>query len=253
MKKTGCAIVTGGSRGIGAACVRSLASEGYDVVINYVSDRGKEKGEELCDEVKSKYNINAICVKGDVSDYQQCEQIVQTAIDTFGKIAILVNNAGVTRTCLFKDSTEDEYRRLIDINMFSALHCSRLVLPFMIKEQFGCIINIGSTGGLEAVPGRVDYTISKAGLIGLTKGLAAEYAKDNITVNYIAPGLIDTDIITRDPDPEKHKRKMELLTAAIPLGRLGTPQEIGDAVRFIVNSRFMTGQVLAINGGQFHH
>ena len=139
------------------------------------------------------------------------------------------------------------------MNLMSAFHCCHFVIPYMLKGQYGSIVNIASTGGLDGVPTRVDYSAAKAGMIGMTRALAKEYAKNNILVNCIAPGIVDTDIITFGPDEEANARKMAMLINSVPVGRLARAEEIGACVAYAVSARFLTGQTIAINGGSFHH
>jgi len=224
------------------------------VVINHVSENSGQKAQALLDELHEQYGTEGIIVRGDVQDYEACREIISQAIDRFGKIAVLVNNAGIQFGKKYAECTKDDYVNLINVNLLSAMHCCHLVLPHMIREKYGCIINVGSTGGLKGNEGQVPYNAAKAGMLGLTRGLATEYAKDNITVNYLAPGLTDTDILTGGHGGKMmHGMATKVLSSRVPLGRLGTADEMGEAISFMAKARYMTGQVIALNGGAFHH
>ncbi|MCR4795392.1 MULTISPECIES: elongation factor P 5-aminopentanone reductase [Ruminococcus] len=228
------ALVTGGSGGIGAAICRRLASEGYFVYINYNSS--KEKAENLASEIGGQ----TICF--DVSD----NSAVKIAIESISDIDLLVNNAGVSEIELFTSIKQENSDRILDINLKGTLNCARAILPPMINKKSGNIINISSMWGQCGASCEVDYSASKAGIIGFTKALAKEVAPSGIRVNCIAPGFIMTEMNSRFS-----KEDLELIREDIPLGIFGEPRHIADAVAFLASDQaeYITGQVLAVNGG----
>lgn len=245
MRKEGFSIVTGGSRGIGEAMSLQLASEGYDVVINYVSESSASRTQELVKKIESTYNVKALAVRADVSNYADCKRLVEEGVSKFGeKIAVLVNNAGIANGKSFLEITEPEYSRLIGINLTSALHCSHLVLPYMVKQGYGCIVNISSVGGIMGVANQIDYSAAKAGVIGMTKAMAKEFGPHNIRVNCIAPGMIWTDMLK-----ESSQEAVEALKQVTPLGTIGEPKDIADCLSYVINAKFLTGQTISPNGG----
>lgn len=228
------ALVTGGSGGIGAAICRRLASEGYFVYINYNSS--KEKAENLASEIGGQ----TICF--DVSD----NSAVKIAIESISDIDLLVNNAGVSEIDLFTSIKQENSDRILDINLKGTLNCARAILPPMINKKSGNIINISSMWGQCGASCEVDYSASKAGIIGFTKAMAKEVAPSGIRVNCIAPGFIMTEMNSRFS-----KEDLELIREDIPLGIFGEPRHIADAVAFLASDQaeYITGQVLAVNGG----
>lgn len=239
------AIVTGGSRGIGAAMVYRLGELGYNVVINYNSDSSKQ----LCDEIKEKIEAGGkskvATIQADVSTYESCKKIVDFAVETFGKqVDVLVNNAGVTNNMAFHEMDHKDYEWLMNINLMSNLHMCRLVLPYMVENKSGNIINISSVGGLMGVAYQGDYCASKSGVIGLTRSLAMEYGKLGIRINAIAPGMIWTDML-RGVDQDQ----VAALKQSIPLGEIGEVEEIASTMEFLIKSNYMTGQTVSPNGG----
>lgn len=245
MKREGYAIVTGGSRGIGEGMCLQLASEGYNVVVNYVSDSSEEISNALVTKMEKDYGVKGLAVKADVSNYDDCKILVDKAVKAFGeKICILVNNAGVAYGKSFLDITEPEYSKLIGINLTSALHCTHIVLPYMVKLGYGRIVSTSSVGGIMGVEHQIDYSAAKAGIIGMTKAMAREFGKYNITVNCIAPGMIWTDML-KGSSPEA----VEGLKSVTPLGTIGEVKDISDCLSYIVNADFLTGQTISPNGG----
>ena len=245
MKKV--SIITGGSRGIGEAMALKLGEEGYNVVINYRSDSSKELSEKLAAKISKDYNVETLVVKADVSKYEDCENLIKAAVEKFGdKIDVLVNNAGITNNCNWIDIKREQYENVINTNLMSFLHMTHLTLPYMInhssKDSQCCIVNTSSIGGLIGVINQADYCASKAGIIGLTRALALEFAGKGIRVNAIAPGFISTDM-TKDLDAEK-------ISEHIPLKRLGTPQDIAVTAKFLASeATYITGQVIGVDGG----
>lgn len=239
------AIVTGGARGLGEGIARKLGSMGYNVVINYVSDRSREKAEKVVEDIKSEYGVDALAVQADVSDYDQAKKLVDESVAKFGEeIAVLINNAGIENGTRFIDLKPEQYERLIDVNLNSYMHCSHIVIPYMIKTGGGCIVNTASVGGQMGVLNQVDYCAAKSGVIGLTRGLAMEYAADHIRVNAVAPGMIWTDML-REVDQEA----VEALKQSVPLKEIGEVEDIAQAVAYLVEAKYVTGQTLGPNGG----
>ena len=228
------ALVTGGCGGIGEAICRALASEGYKVYINYA--HSKEKAEKIAEE------INGQALRFDVSETHE----VKEAVTTLGRLALLVNNAGISEIDLFTSISQDKADDILTINLKGAMNCARAVLPEMIKAKKGNIINISSMWGQCGASCEVDYSASKAGLIGFTKALAKEVAPSGIRVNCVSPGFIMTDMNNRFSDDD-----LALIREEIPLGFFGKPSHIADAVAFLASDRseYITGQVIAVNGG----
>ena len=228
------AFVTGGSGGIGQAICRQLAKDGYFVYTGYA--RAREKAEKLAEETGGQ----AVCI--DVSDTEQVKKVFSET----EHIDLLVNNAGISEIDLFTMIPEEKSRRIIQVNLTGTLNCSRAVLPEMIHRKSGCIINISSMWGQCGASCEVDYSASKAGIIGFTKALAKEVAPSGIRVNCVSPGFIMTDM-NSGFSPEN----LELIKQDIPLGIFGKPEHIADSVSFLASERaeYITGQVLAVNGG----
>lgn len=237
------AIVTGASRGIGRAAAVRLAKMGMDIVFTYNS--GKEAAEEtkaLCEAEGSK----VLAVQADVSKSENCEKLAADALAFGGHIDVLVNNAGITRDGLIIRMSDEQFDQVIDTNLKGAFYMMRAVSKQMMKQRSGRIINISSVVGVMGNAGQVNYAASKAGVIGMTKSLARELASRKVTVNAIAPGMIETDMT--GAMPEKAKQQME---AAIPLGEMGKPEDIAGAIAFLAGeeSRYITGQVICVDGG----
>ena len=231
MKK---ALVTGGCGGIGEAICRALASEGYKVYINYA--HSKEKAEKIAEE------INGQALRFDVSETHE----VKEAFSALGRLDLLINNAGISEIDLFTSISQNKADDILSINLKGAMNCARAVLPEMIKAKKGNIINISSMWGQCGASCEVDYSASKAGLIGFTKALAKEVAPSGIRVNCVSPGFIMTDMNNRFSDDD-----LALIREEIPLGFFGKPSHIADAVAFLASDRseYITGQVIAVNGG----
>lgn len=227
-------LVTGASRGIGAAIAREFAKNGDKVFINYNNSR--EKAENLAKE------INGTAVWADVADPDAVKEMLQKT----GDIDVLVNNAGFAQFSMFDALSNEDWHRMIDVTLSGAFYCTRDVLPHMIHQKQGSIINISSIWGVTGASCEVAYSTAKAGLIGMTKALAKEVGPSGIRVNCVAPGVIDTDMNSMlTPDT------ISQLIEEIPLGRIGTPEDIAKAVVFLAEpNSFITGQVLSINGGQ---
>lgn len=228
------ALVTGGTGGIGQAICRKLAEDGYYVIVNYI--HSEEKARKLADEISGK------ALKFDVSDRDMVERI---AAET-GKTDLLINNAGISEIDLFTGISREKSARIMDINLNGTLNCSRAFLPSMINEKSGCIINISSMWGQVGASCEVDYSATKAGIIGFTKALAKEVAPSGIRVNCVSPGFIMTEMNSRFTAEE-----LESIKDEIPLGFFGTPEHVADTVSFLSSDKaeYITGQVIAVNGG----
>ena len=244
VKYDGYAIVTGGARGMGAAICRQLAADGYDIVCNYISTSSKAKVEALAAEIREKYGHKVIAAQGDVSRFEDCQKVVQTAVDTLGeKIGVLVNNAGITVRAELADMSQSEILRVMNTNLTAGIYMCRLVLPYMYRQNSGSIVNITSVGGMTGFPRQTTYCAAKWGMNGLTKALAKEAGPRGIRVNAVAPGFIVTDMTL------ENKPAFDSYKAASPIGMLGEPEYIAEAVSYVVSAEFMTGQVISPNGG----
>ena len=231
MKK---ALVTGGAGGIGQAVCRKLAQDGYFVYVNY--SKSREKAEKLAGEICGQ------AVGFDVSDISAMREIAEN----IGNIDLLVNNAGISEINLFDKVSDERVNEILEINLMGTLNCSRVFLPEMIRKKSGCIINISSMWGQCGASCEVDYSASKAGVIGFTKALAKETAPSGIRVNCVAPGFIMTEMNRNFSDED-----LKLILEDIPLGIFGKPEHIADAVSFLASEKaeYITGQILAVNGG----
>ncbi len=237
------AIVTGASRGIGRSIAIELGRQGASVMINY-NQNAKAAG-EVKDEIESSGG-KAEIFQADVSDFSQAEALVKAAIETFGDLNILVNNAGITRDGLIMMMSESDWDAVIDTNLKSTFNCSKPAVRHMMRKRYGRIINISSISGDMGNAGQTNYSASKAGQIGFTKALAREVASRNVTVNAVAPGFIETDIW--DTVPEDIQTG---LMDVIPLGRIGQVEEVAKAVAFLASddAAYITGHVLVVDGG----
>ena len=239
------AIVTGGSRGLGEGMALRLAKMGYDLVINYVSEKSRVKAERVLEKAEKTYGTKGIAVQADVSDYEQCKHLVETAVTTFGEqIGVLVNNAGIANGKSFLELQPEEYRRLINVNLVSYLNVTHLVIPYMVKNRGGCIVNTASIGGLMGVVNQVDYCAAKSGVIGFTRALAMEFGGYGIRVNAIAPGMIWTDMLKGS-----NQEEVAALKQAIPLGEIGEVDDIAGCMEYLVTAKYVTGQTVSPNGG----
>ena len=237
------ALVTGSGRGIGRAIARQLAAEGYDMCVNYRVRR--DCADSLVAELTSQGH-RAIAVQADVADRAQVNAMVKTVEDTFGPVSLLVNNAGVAGQCLFQDVTDEMWQRYFGVNVGGSFHTIQAVLPHMLHEHEGCIVNISSMWGLRGASCEVTYSATKAALIGLTRSLAMELAPTHIRVNCVAPGVIKTDMLNALP-PDV----LPQLAEETPLRRLGVPEDIAAAVCYLASEKagFVTGQILTVDGG----
>ena len=237
------ALVTGASRGIGRGIALQLAREGWDVCVNYIQHR--EAAGEVVSQIRA-LGQNAISVQADVADSQAVFSMVKTAEAELGPISLLVNNAGVAGQALFQDITDEMWDRYMGVNLGGARNTIRAVLPHMLHEKSGCIVNISSMWGLRGASCEVAYACTKAALIALTRSLALELAPSHIRVNCVAPGVINTDMVQ-----VLGQDILKELAEQTPLGRLGTPADIAHAVAFFASEKasFITGQVLTADGG----
>jgi 3-oxoacyl-[acyl-carrier protein] reductase len=238
------AFVTGASRGIGRAIALSLCRSGFDIV---VASPEIEKNEEVAEEIRA-CSGEAMTVNLDVTSAESVKAAFAKALADKTRIDVLVNNAGITRDGLAVRMKPNDWDLVMQINLDGAFRCCQAVLPGMMRNRWGRIVNIASVVGQAGSAGQANYAASKAGLIGLTKALAQEMASRNITVNAVAPGYIDTDMTKVLPDDVRSK-----ILAAVPLGRMGKPEDIANAVKFLSgeDAAYITGQVLAVNGGMY--
>lgn len=237
------AIVTGGSRGIGRAICTTLAKEGANIVTCYAN--GAAAAEETIAMCKE-YGVQAVAVQADVADAAQVETLFAKAQEVTGSVEILVNNAGITRDGLILRMSDENFNQVLDTNLKGAFYCMRTASKLMMRKRYGRIVTISSVVGVSGNAGQVNYAASKAGVIGMTKSLAKELGSRNITANAVAPGFITTDMTDALPDTVKQQMEKE-----IPLARLGTPEDVANAVAFLVSEQasYITGQVLHVDGG----
>lgn len=241
MKQT--AIVTGGSRGIGRAVAMRLAKDGMNLVINYRGNSAAaEETERLCREL----GAEVLLVQGDVSRAEDCEKLATQAKETFGRVDVLVNNAGITRDGLLARMTEEDFRAVLDVNLVGPWNMMKAVNRIMMKQRYGRIVNLSSVTGLMGNMGQTNYAAAKAGIVGMTKSYAREVASRGITVNAVAPGFIDTDMTEAMPEGAKDK-----IITGIPMGRTGKPEDVAEAVAFLASEQagYITGEVLRVDGG----
>ncbi|MBN1384098.1 MAG: 3-oxoacyl-[acyl-carrier-protein] reductase [Elusimicrobia bacterium] len=239
------AIITGGAQGIGRAIAEKLADEGAKIAIVDVQE---EIAKNTADEISKDKDVESLALKIDVSSFQETEGMTKKVVEKFGKIDIIVNNAGITRDNLLIRMTDEEWDKVIAINLKGVFNCSKAAAKIMMKQRCGKIVNISSVVGLMGNAGQVNYSASKGGVIALTKTLARELASRNINVNAIAPGFIKTAMTDKLSDEAKQK-----LIALIPLSRLGEPQDVANLVAFLCTeeSSYITGEVISVNGGMY--
>ena len=243
MEERKVAFITGGSRGIGKEVATKFAENGYNIVINYVSD--KTDVEQLRNEWESK-GVKTLILKADVTKAEEVENVVKTAIDTFGKIDVLVNNAGITRDNLLMRMSEEEFDKVIETNLKGTFIVTKAVTKYMMKKRNGSIVNLSSVVGVAGNAGQCNYSASKAGVIGFTKSVAKELASRNIRANAVAPGFIETDMTAVLSDAVK-----ENIHNQIPLKRMGSAKEVANLIYFLGSdeSSYITGKVINVDGG----
>lgn len=239
MLKGKTAIVTGGSRGLGAAIVKKMASMGANIAVIYAGNQ--TAAEQVCSEVKDKYNVEANSYCCDVSSFKAVKETVAKIKTDFGTAHILVNNAGITRDGLVAMMNEDAFDSVMDTNLKGAFNMIRHCAGLFLRNKEGCIINISSVSGVIGNAGQANYSASKAGMIGLTKSVAKELAPKGIRCNAIAPGFIRTDMTETQSDNP--------LLKMIPLGKMGDPEDVAEGVAYLVTAKYVTGEVLRIDGG----
>ncbi|MGB3296494.1 MAG: 3-oxoacyl-[acyl-carrier-protein] reductase [Phormidesmis sp.] len=240
------AIVTGASRGIGKAAAMALAQVGANVVVNYA--RSSDAADEVVAAISAE-GSEAIALQADVSKADQVDALIKATMDKFGRIDVLVNNAGITRDTLLLRMKPEDWQAVIDLNLTGVFLCTRAVSKIMLKQRSGRIINISSVAGLMGNPGQANYSAAKAGVIGFTKTIAKELAPRGVTANAVAPGFIATDMT------EDLKNTEEILKY-IPLGRYGQPEEVAGLIRFLAAdpaAAYITGQVMNVDGGMVMH
>lgn len=238
-----CALITGATRGIGKQIAITLAKQGYNIALNY-----RKENEELENTKKEieKIGVQILAVKGDVANFEDCENFVKQVIERFGQIDVLVNNAGITKDMLLMRMKKEDFEQVIDTNLVGTFNVTKNVVPYMMKARSGRIINISSVVGISGNAGQTNYSASKAGIIGFTKSLAKEIVSRNILVNAVAPGFIETNMT----DVLKDDVKQEI-AKNIPLKRMGTTQDVANVVKFLASddSSYITGQVINVDGG----
>lgn len=241
-KKT--ALITGAARGIGKAIAIKLASAGYDVAINYRTKN--EELDALKNQIENEFGVKCELVQGDVANFEDAEKMVKETVEKLGQIDVLVNNAGITKDGLFMRMSQEDFEKVIDVNLVGTFNVTRNAIPFMVKKRSGRVINISSVVGIIGNAGQVNYSASKAGIIGFTKSLAREVASRNILVNAVAPGFIETDMTNVLTDTVK-----ENINAQIPLKRMGSAEDVANLVKFLASdeSAYITGQVIKVDGG----
>lgn len=237
------ALVTGATRGIGKEIAKTFAKEGYDIAINYRKEN--EDLENTKNEIEA-IGVKCLTVQGDVSNFEDCERFVKEIIDEYGKIDVLVNNAGITKDTLLMRMQKEDFDQVVDVNLGGTFNVTKNVINYMLKAKTGRIINISSVVGVSGNAGQTNYAASKAGIIGFTKSLAKEVASRSILVNAVAPGFIETDMTNVLKDEVK-----EGIAKQIPLKRMGTVSDVANVVKFLASdeSAYITGQVINVDGG----
>ena len=234
-------IVTGGSRGIGAGIVKELGKQNYNIVLNY--NNSQKEAEKIKEELEEQ-GVKIEIFKADVSKREEVRELIKFTLEKFKNIDILVNNAGIDQIKPFMDITDEEWNRMIQVNLNSVFYCTQEVLENMIHNKEGCIINISSIWGLTGASCEVHYSVSKAGIDGMTKALAKELGPSNIRVNSIAPGAIMTDM-----NKDCTEKEIEEINKQIPLGKFGETIDIAKCVSWLIEDKYTTGQVISPNGG----
>jgi 3-oxoacyl-[acyl-carrier protein] reductase len=239
------AIVTGASLGIGSACALDLAKSGANVAINY--RKHDAEANSICDQINA-MGRRGLAVRADVASFQDAQAMVDTVVKEFGRVDILINNAGVNRDAVIWKMTEQQWDESLDINLKGYFNYIRAVAPIFKEQGSGRIVNITSINGMRGKFGQANYTAAKAGIIGLTKTVARELAKSNVNCNAVAPGLIETEMVRQAPEDVRQKAMAEIV-----LGRMGQPEEVAWVVTFLCTekARHITGEVIKVDGGQY--
>lgn len=243
MEENKVALITGATRGIGRQIAITLAKSGFDIIVNY-----RKENDDLEDTKKEieKTGRECLAIQGDVSNYEECEKFVKEAIEEYGKIDVLVNNAGITKDNLLMRMKKEDFQDVLNVNLVGTFNVTKNVIPYMMKARSGRIINISSVVGIAGNAGQTNYSASKAGIIGFTKSLAKEVASRNILVNAVAPGFIETNMTDVLKDEIK-----ESIAKNIPLKRMGKAEDVANVVKFLSSeeSSYITGQVINVDGG----
>lgn len=240
------ALVTGAARGIGAAIARSLAAAGAHIVVDYAHSAGpaQELAQTLSDQLPG---VQVVPVQADVADESEARGLIASTIERFGHLDILINNAGITQDRTLRKMTSEQWRRVIDTDLNSIFYCTQPAVESMIEQGSGRIVNIGSITSESGNVGQTNYAAAKAGMVGFTRSLALELARYNITVNCVAPGFTDTDMVADIPEEIRMR-----IVDRIPMKRFGTPSEVASAVRYLcVEGSYITGAVINVNGGLY--
>ncbi len=235
-------LITGSSRGIGRAAAEYFAEQGWHIVVNYANS--KDKADELVSAIRQKGG-SATAVRADVGKADECRALISAAVSVNGSLDALINNAAVDEMMPFDMLTPDREKRLFDVNLFGTMNCARYALPYMVNKKQGSIVNVSSIWGQVGASCEVQYSTSKAAIIGFTKALAKELAPSGIKVNCVCPGVIDTDM-----NKNVSVEDMKEFVAGIPMGRMGTPREVAECIYFLCDGpSYVTGQVLGVDGG----
>lgn len=246
MEQTKVALITGGSRGIGRAICIAMAKEGYNIAFNYVSGDETNPNVIQTKQLIEQTGVQSLAIRTNIASYQETQDMFQQVMDTYGRIDVLVNNAGITKDALLLKMKEEAFDEVIDVNLKGTWNCMKCVSRIMLKQKSGSILSMSSIVALNGNPGQVNYCASKAGIIGMTKALAKELGSRGITVNALAPGFIDTDMTQALNEEMKQQ-----LIKQIPLGSLGNVEDIANATVFLTSpkARYITGQTIYVDGG----
>ena len=240
------ALVTGSSRGIGRAVAEELARAGFDVCVNCSGEKGRAAARDLADRLAAECGVRAVAHAANVADAAEAQALVDAACEAFGRLDVLVNNAGITRDGLLARMKEEDFDAVVGVNLKGTFNCCHAAVPRMMKQRFGRIVNMSSVVGVAGNAGQANYAASKAGVIGLTKSIAREVASRNITANAVAPGFIETDMTAALTDKQR-----EAMAGRIAARRLGSPEDVAALVRFLASDEagYVTGQVICVDGG----